>query len=72
MKRAILLGVIFILSLNMKAQITLENTYVNIQNDFELIGFHFSERNDDSMTDRIKKSFNKSKFEAQIPRNNRR
>jgi hypothetical protein len=37
MKRAILLGVIFILSLNMKAQITLENTYVNIQNDFELI-----------------------------------
>jgi len=29
------------------------------KNDFELIGFHFSERNDDSMTDRIKKSFNK-------------
>lgn len=29
------------------------------KNDFEIIGFNFSERNDDNMTNRIKKSFNK-------------
>jgi predicted O-linked N-acetylglucosamine transferase (SPINDLY family) len=29
------------------------------KNDFEIIGFNFSERNDDDMTNRIKKSFNK-------------
>lgn len=28
------------------------------KNEFEIIGFHFSERDDDKMTDRIKKSFN--------------
>ena len=29
------------------------------KNDFEIIGFNFSERDDDDMTNRIKKSFNK-------------